>query len=262
MNFSAILGIMAAFAVFFGAIFSATNNVNIFINGHAFLIVVGGTVAAALISFPISQLWRIQKVVFRKVIGKYGASSYVIIHEIVKLAEWHREDPNLVRDKLNSVSYPFLREAMALYLDGGVPAEKIDSILKKRAEVIFLKYESEAHLFRSISRFPPAFGLLGAVMGMITLLQGLGSPDSFKQIGPAMAMAMVATMYGIAIANLVLIPLAENLSKLNKEEFLNRSIVIDGVKLIRSGDHPLIVEESLNSYLPPGERQEKKAKAA
>jgi chemotaxis protein MotA len=99
-------------------------------------------------------------------------------------------------------------------------------------------------------------------MGMITLLQGLGSPDSFKQIGPSMGMAMVATMYGIAVANLVLIPLGENLSKLNKKEFLNRNIVIDGIKLLRSEEHPLVVEETLNSYLLPGERSETQVTAA
>lgn len=254
MNFSALLGIVCAFAVFFGSIFSSTNNVNIFINGHAFLIVIGGTLSASLISFPISQLWRIQKIVFRKVIGRYGATPQVLITEIVKLAEIQRDDPEQLKQVLNRIQYPFLKEALSLYLEGGVAPEKIDNLLRKRAEVIYLKYEDEAHIFRSMSRFPPAFGLLGAVMGMISLLQGLGSPDSFKQIGPAMAMAMVATLYGIAVANLVLIPLGENLSKLNKEEFLNRSLVIDGIKLIREGEHPFIVEETLKSYLLPADR--------
>ena len=99
-------------------------------------------------------------------------------------------------------------------------------------------------------------------MGMVSLMQGLGSPDSFRQIGPSMAMALVATLYGIGFANFVFIPLGENLSKLNKEDFLNRSIVIDGVRLIREKEHPMIVEENLKSYLLPGNRPQPKDKAA
>jgi chemotaxis protein MotA len=262
MNFSFILGVFVAFGVFLGAIFTATNNTSVFLNGHAFLIVIGGTVAAALISFPIGDLLKIQVIIFRKMVGKYGVSPQDLIVEIVKLATGQKDDSNYLKDNASRIEYPFLREAVLLLVDGGLGADKMDSLLKKRAEVIFLKYEGEAQIFRSIARFPPAFGLLGAVIGMITLLQGLGSPDSFKQIGPAMAMAMVATMYGIAIANFVLLPIAENLSKLNKEEFINRNIVIDGIKLLREQDHPLLVEESLNSYLMPSERSKANKRSA
>lgn len=258
MNISFLLGVIAAFSVFLGAIFSATNNTSVFVNGHAFLIVIGGTFAAALISFPIGELYKIQVIIFRKMIGKYGIKTSELIYDIVKLAEGHKDDPLFLKDNLNKIKYPFLQEGVGLLVEGGIRADKMDSLLKKRAEVIFLKYESEAQIFRSISKFPPAFGLLGAVIGMITLLQGLGSPDSFKQIGPAMAMAMVATMYGIALANFVFIPLGENLSKLNKEEFLNRSIVIDGIKLLREHEHPFMVEESLKSYMLPTERNKLK----
>lgn len=258
MNFSSILGMVFAFAVFFGSLLTASSNIKIFFNGHAFLIVAGGTLAAAMISFPIAHIWRIQKIVFRKVVGKTGAKTQDLISEVIKLSIGLKDDPQFLKNNIEQIEYPFLKEGVGLLIDGGISAEKMDNLLKKRAEVIFIKYESEAHLFKSISRFPPAFGLLGAVIGMITLLQGLGSPDSFKQIGPAMAMAMVATMYGIAIANLVLIPIGENLSKLNKEEFLNRSIVIDGIRLLREREHPLMVEESLNSYLLPSERSQEK----
>lgn len=261
MNISFILGIITAFVVFVGAMFTATNNTSVFFNLHALLIVIGGTLAAALISFPIGELFKIQMVILRKMVGKYGTGSDELIADIVALAAGYKDDPMFLKDNVERIKYAFLREGIRLLTEGGIAPEKMDSLLKKRAEVIFLKYESEAQIFRSIAKFPPAFGLLGAVIGMITLLQGLGSPDSFKQIGPAMAMAMVATMYGIAIANFVFIPLGENLSKLNKEEYLNRSIVIDGIKLLREQEHPYLVEESLKSYLLPGERDKAKRAA-
>jgi chemotaxis protein MotA len=110
--------------------------------------------------------------------------------------------------------------------------------------------------------FPPAFGLLGTTLGMIALLQNIGSPDSFKLIGPAMAIGLVATLYGIAVANLVFIPMGENLSKLNKEDQVSRKIVLTGVKLLRAKEHPVIVEEFLKSYLLPSERLSSVKKAS
>ena len=109
-------------------------------------------------------------------------------------------------------------------------------------------------MFNTLAKFPPAFGLLGAVVGMIALMQSLGGADAIKGVGPAMAVALVATMYGIAFANFILIPLGENLAKHNRTDKTVRSMVIDGIKLIRLKKHPLLVEENIKSYLLPSER--------
>ncbi len=260
MNISVLIGIITAILVFVGGAFTTTDNWKIFFDIHAFLIVLGGTMAATFISFPISQLVKIAKVFFNKVIGRNQAPHIQVINEIVKLAAGQRESKDYLAQNLNSIATPFLREAVELELEGGIPAYKIDAILKKRAEVHFIRYEDEAHVFKTMARFPPAFGLLGAVLGMIALMSGLGSPDSFKTIGPAMALAMVATLYGIALANFVFVPVGENLAKLSKEDHLMRNIVIDAIKLLREKEHPLIVEEYLKSYLLSTERNQLSSK--
>ena len=262
MNFSFLLGIITAFAVFFGGLESSSNNANIFYNVHALLIVIGGTIAASLISFPLGHQWKILGVVIKSLFRGQGPNPRKLIGDLVELASINREDPEALKGQLTLIQMPFLKEALGLYLDSAVPPEKIESVLRKRAEVNFLQQESDAGVLRSIARFPPAFGLLGAVMGMITLLRSLGAPDSFKQIGPAMAMAMVATMYGIAIANFILLPISAYLSKMAQEEFLRRSLIIDALKLIQTGEHPLVVEENLKSYLQLGETVIKKVSAA
>jgi chemotaxis protein MotA len=96
---------------------------------------------------------------------------------------------------------------------------------------------------------------MGTTLGMIALLNGLGSAEAFKNLGPAMAVGLVATFYGIAIANLILVPMSENLSKLNKEDEIVRDIVIQGIKLLRNRSHPIVVEEYLKSFLLPNERR-------
>jgi chemotaxis protein MotA len=255
MNISVALGILVGIVVVIGGIFTSTDNWKIFLDIHALLVVVGGTLAATLISFPISQLMKVGKIFWRKVLSRNNAPHIQVIDEIVLLAAGHVRSDDFLQNNLESIKTPFLREAIELQLEGGIPPHKIDSILKKRAEVHFVRYEDEAHIFKTIARFPPAFGLLGAVLGMIALMSGLGSPDSFKTIGPAMAMAMVATMYGIAIANFIFVPLGENLAKLSKEDHLMRSIVLDAIKLLREKEHPVVVEEYLKSYLLSTERQ-------
>lgn len=255
MNISFLSGLFIALVVFIGAIISSTSTAKVFFNIHAFFIVIGGTLASSLISFPLSHLLDTSKVLFKKVMGRTGVTAIDLVREFVRLSEGYRNDPQFIANNAKTLNYPFLQEALELLVEGGVSLEEMESILNTRAEVIFLEHEEEAHTFKSMARFPPAFGLLGAVMGMISLMQGLGSPDSFKQIGPAMAMAMVATLYGIALANFVFIPISENLLKLNKSDLLKRNIVIDGIKLLYLKKHPVIVDETLKCYLKPRDRK-------
>ncbi|HPI40700.1 MAG TPA: MotA/TolQ/ExbB proton channel family protein [Pseudobdellovibrionaceae bacterium] len=156
---------------------------------------------------------------------------------------------------------PFLKEAVELLTDGGIDPQDLDKILAKRASVIHHLHEEDADIFKTLSKFPPAFGLLGAVIGMISLMSGLGGADAFQKVGPSMAVALVATMYGIAVANFFFLPLGENLARVNRLNTIIRNMVLDGIKLIRAKKHPLVVEESLKSYLLPSERKNNKKAA-
>jgi chemotaxis protein MotA len=254
MNISSIIGLVAAFAVFITAAVTSTPHYMIFLNGHAFLIVVGGTFSAAVLSFPMGQIVKIFKVFVSKILGKQFITPQSAIAEIVALAEGVRRDEQYLSKTVESIKIPFLKEAVHMFVDGGLTEEEMDQILLKRADVHFHRYEDEAGIFRTIARFPPAFGLLGAVLGMIALMQGLGAPDSFKMIGPSMALAMVATLYGIGIANFFFVPIGENLTKLNKQDQMVRQLIVEGVSLLRKRKHPLVVEEYLKSYLLPSER--------
>jgi chemotaxis protein MotA len=255
MNMSSIFGIIAALVVFSVALFTSTSSYGIFLDVHAILIVLGGTAAAALISFPLKTFVTLTKVFAKRVLGKYSNAHEKVIHEIVDLAGGYRDNPNYLNDKVETIQTPFLKEGVQMLLAGGMTPEKMDRIMRKRALTHYKRHEEEAGIFKIIAKFPPAFGLLGTTLGMIGLLQSLGSPDSFKKLGPAMAIGLVATLYGIATANLVLIPIGENLTKLNKEDEILREMVIDGLKLIRAKEHPSIVEEELKSYLLPSERE-------
>lgn len=263
MKSSMTYGLLIALGVIFFGITGSGSNYSIFFNEHAAIIVCGGTLAAALICFPAKLLFKVTKVFLTRFSGK-GASPHIkVVEEIISLAKGQYNDPSFLPNSIPTIKNPFLKEVVQLQLDGGMPNSKIDVIVRKRAEVHLVRYEADSHVFKTLARFPPAFGLLGAVLGMVALMSNLGSPDSFKSVGPALAVSLVATLYGIALANFVFVPLGENLGKLSKEDHLMRNIVIDGIKLLRDKEHPLVVEEYLQSYLLSSERKllvkEKKA---
>jgi chemotaxis protein MotA len=123
-------------------------------------------------------------------------------------------------------------------------------------------YQSEAKIFRTMSKFPPAFGLMGTTMGMIALLQSLGDANAKDMIGPSMAIALVATLYGLVLTNFVFIPIAENLTKQTQEDLIARSIVVEGVMLINADKPTRYVEEKAKSFLLPSQRKDTPKKAA
>ena len=128
------------------------------------------------------------------------------------------------------------------------------SLLETRVETHFERYMVEADIFRAISKFPPAFGLMGTTLGMIALLQALGRSDAKNLIGPSMAIALVATLYGIVLSNFVFIPIAENLTQQTREDLIARRIVVEGIMLIAADKPTQFVEEKVKSFLLPSER--------
>lgn len=253
MNFSALVGLLLAVSVFVGAAATATQNRKIFLDSHAFLIVIGGTVAVSLLSFSGSKLVALLRIFFRRVLGQ-NDEVRVALKEIVEISKAYRDNEKSLKELTPKVKTHFLREGLELMMEGGMDPSELESILKKRAFTIHHRHEEDAEIFKTLSKFPPAFGLMGAVIGMIAMMQNMGGADAMATVGPSLAVALVATLYGIALANFIFLPLGENLAKANRTDTMIRQMVIDGIRLIRQKKHPLVVEETIRSYLLPGER--------
>ncbi len=254
MNFSSVVGVVAALGVFIMGVFTSTENTSVFLNHHGILVVVGGTAAASLICFPGSLLFALVKVCLRKVLGKYTEATHIVIKECVELARGYRNDSGHLASQVKTIKTHFLKDCIELIVQGGVSDEALEAIMEKRAETHSTRYEEEAEIFKTLAKFPPAFGLMATTLGMISLLQTIGSPDSFKLIGPSMAIGLVGTLYGLVLANFVFIPIGEHLTKSNRDDETMRKMIMDGVRLIKRKEHPLIVQETLVSYLLPRER--------
>ncbi|MBS1962760.1 MAG: MotA/TolQ/ExbB proton channel family protein [Bdellovibrionales bacterium] len=259
MNPSSLFGLLVGLGVMYGAMTATTDNLGFFLDFHGILIVIGGTFAATSISFPLSKIFALTKVFVNRVLGRNAVDYQGAISQLLELNRKAAMGLPTLKEAANAISHPFLKEAVTLVAGGVLTDKEIRSTLEQRIKTIEGRYLLEANMFRTIGRFPPAFGLLATTLGMIGVLQKIGQPNSQSLIGPAMSVGLIGTLYGIALANLVFLPIAENLTERTREEMNLRRIMMEGAVMLKSQVNPVAMREGLNSFLLPGERVLKKA---
>lgn len=256
MNIGTLIGFLVASTVFVASVVMSFRNVGVIVDVHAGLIVIGGTVAVALVCFPLSQITALFKVFLKRILGRNRRDYEAIIKELVQLSEARRKGVKAFEATIPKVQDPFLKDAagMLFWAQSEISAEELRDLLETRINTHYKLYMNEAKIFRTMAKFPPAFGLMGTTMGMIALLQSLGGADAKNMIGPSMAIALVATLYGLVLTNFVFIPIAENLTKQTQEDLMARSMVVEGMMLIHADKPTRYVEEKVKSFLLPKQR--------
>ena len=264
MNVGTLIGFFFAFTVFVVSIIMSLRNPGVIVDLHAAMIVIGGTVAVAFICFPLNQIGGLLKVFFKRLLGKSRRDYNVLIAELVTLSNAKRKGRKAFESATTLIQDPFLKDAasMLFWAQSEINEHELRDLLETRQATHYKLYTDEAKIFRTMAKFPPAFGLMGTTMGMIALLQSLGSPDAKNMIGPAMAIALVATLYGLVLTNFVFIPIAENLTKQTQEDLMARSIVVEGIMLINADKSTRYVQEKVESFLLPKQRKDSFNKAA
>lgn len=249
MDIATIIGLITGSGLLLWAIMGKTD-ISAFIDPGSVAIVFGGSLAAALISFPIRNLIGIASVVKNCFFNRSGDPSS-LISEMVRYAEVARRDGILALENVaGDIKDPFLVSGIQMAVDGTDP-DLIEQVMLNDLEAVEQRHAEGKALFDNIGRFAPAFGMIGTLIGLVIMLGNMDDPSS---IGPAMAVALLTTMYGAVLANLVALPLAEKLALRSRSEILLRMIVIKGVMAIQSGDNPRIVEQKLKTFLPARKR--------
>jgi chemotaxis protein MotA len=192
------------------------------------------------------------------VLGRNRVHFQKIIAQLLELNKKAAGGVTALNEVLPTIKHEFLKEAVSLVISGILTESEVRKTLEQRVKTIEQKYLQEANMFRTIGRFPPAFGLLATTLGMIGLLQKIGQPDSQKLIGPAMSVGLIGTLYGIALTNLIFIPIAENLTERTHDEITLRKMIIEGVLLLKSQVNSVTMRERMNSYVLPKHRIVKK----
>ena len=247
MDLATIIGLVLAWGAFFGSIVMEGGELKAMINPSAALLVFGGTLGATMISFPLSAVIGLAGVVKNAFLGKKEDMGE-IIRRLVSFAEKARREGLLaLEDEVQGVDDPFLKKGIQLAIDGTDP-ELVREIMQTDIEFLGSRHHDGANFFATMGGFAPTLGVIGTVAGLVHMLANLSDPGS---MGPSIAAAFIATLYGVSSANLIFLPLSNKLKATSHEEVLAREIVTEGILSIQAGDNPRIVEEKLKAFLSP-----------
>jgi len=258
LDVATVLGILVAFgAVALSAAIGGVDLSIFYTRYESFLLVLGGTIGATLISFPL-------KVFVRGMLGGlrivFTAAEYYereVIAVLVAFADKARRQGLLALEpEVAELEDAFLRRGIQLVIDGR-DTELVRKILETEAIFVHERNSKSEAIFLTLGGYSPTLGIIGTVLGLIAMLKGLGiaaGPGTqalTSSIGTATAQAFIATFFGILLANLLWLPIASKIKERNKQLLVLREIMIEGILSIQAGDNPGLLEEKLNAFLDP-----------
>lgn len=250
MDLSTIVGIVAAFGLMIMAIMSGSG-ITIFIDFAALIVVSGGTVGATLVHYPFKEVSRAFGVLKKAFFHKEEKPSDTI-DALIRYSNKARKEGILsLQSVIPEIKDPFFIKGVQMAVDGQEP-EAMKEMLDREIEYIIERHEEGAEIFVAMGTYAPAMGMIGTLIGLVQMLANMEDPQS---IGPAMAVALLTTLYGAMIANLVAIPIADKLELRSKEERMIKSLVVDGINAMQAGYNPRVVKELLVTYLPNNQRE-------
>ncbi len=244
MDFATILGLLAGATVVAIAILLG-GSVSSFINVPSILIVLAGGFAATLIRFPLGGIARAVVTGAKVSFTDKMVQPREVIIEITRMAELARQKGAIALESAE-VSEPNLAKG-AQYIADGYDAIFIRDAMELARDQYLTRLSEGQRVFKALGDAAPAFGMIGTLVGLVQMLTNMDDPS---KIGPAMAVALLTTLYGAVIANVVCLPIADKLSaKLDLEEII-QTLIIDGILAVRAGTSPAVIRERLVAYLP------------
>lgn len=247
MDLATLLGLLGALGAIAGAIASG-GSFGIFVNGPGMLIVVGGTLAVVLMKFPLSATLGSFKVAAKVFFHKSDSPSKLITQS-VEMANVARKEGLLGLEQIE-IENEFLKKGIQLVVDGH-EVQLVQRMLDKDIDLTIERHEEGQAIFQSIGSVAPAMGMIGTLIGLVQMMSNMDDP---KAIGPAMAVALLTTLYGAVIANAIALPIADKLAIRSKEEGTTKSLILEIVSSIQEGLNPRVMKGLLDTYLPEHQR--------
>ncbi len=247
MDLATLIGLVGAFltvgvAIVMGGVPTA------FVNAPSMVIVLVGTILVTLMKFSLSQFLSATKVAMKAFLSKVPESE-ALIAKSVELANSARSSGLLALEEAE-IPDDFMKSAVNLVVDGHDP-EVVKGILSKDMDLAVKRHKDGQAIFKAIADVGPAMGMIGTLIGLVQMLTVMDDP---KSIGPAMAVALLTTLYGAILANMFAQPIADKLAMRSTEEKLAKSLIIDAVMGIQEGQNPRVIEDMLKNYLPKSRR--------
>ncbi len=241
---SYVLGVIAGFIAIQLSLVFLDQSYNLYFDDVALTMVIGGTLAVGLVSAP----WQHREYFFKVLFGVLFGIQKSQKKQIFEALQFIRNPNSFIKKSPKNI-------AEELYIDGGelihlnFSTEDIQAILSERLHQLVAKRHQIAEFFHNLSKYPPAFGLVGTVLGLVNLMRAISEGLDPSQTGTKMALALVATLYGLLMANFIVAPIGEAFSKqVEKERFLGE-IALQAIVLAADKESLLKSQEMLNSYI-------------
>ncbi len=255
MDLATLIGLLAALGVIIGSI-AMGGDFGQFINMPSLVVVIGGTIGATLMKFPLSNFLGAFKIAMKAFFSKPD-SPQELIDEAMELAAIARKSGLLALEG-QEIKNQFLSQGIQLCIDGH-DAAFVKRMLSKDVNLTIERHETGQNIFKAIGEMAPAMGMIGTLIGLVQMLANMSDP---KSIGPAMAVALLTTLYGAVIANAFALPVADKLSFRSIEERTNKNLILETITGIQEGLNPRVLESLLKTYLPGSQRGDSEEQAA
>ncbi|MDJ0793435.1 MAG: flagellar motor protein PomA [Woeseiaceae bacterium] len=249
MDLATLIGLIGAFGIVMTSIMLG-GSAGTFVNTPSLLVVLGGTVLVTMMKFSLGKFLGAAGIAVKAFLYK-PSNPEDLISESVELAKAARQGGLLaLEDK--EISDDFMKTGLGLLIDGH-PADTVKAMLQKDLNQTLQRHNDGQDIFKAIGDVGPAMGMIGTLIGLVQMLSNMDDP---KQIGPAMAVALLTTLYGAILANMFALPIADKLAVRSAEEHTSKNLIIDALLAIQSGQNPRIISSMLEAYLPRSQRSE------
>ena len=266
MDFGTAIGLLSGIAIIVVGVLRGGGDLYWFFNGNSILIVLGGTLAATLVNYPLKNVLGLFKV-FKNVFIADNHDYLGTITELVEKGEKARKNGVLsLEADLPTIEDHFLKSGIELAINERDPG-RLRNYLNLEMNNIQQRHGMGQEIFFYMGAYAPAFGMLGTVMGLIVMMNnfgGSGEVDSmnfdvaqkFVELLGGMGLALITTFYGVLLANLLFLPIGGKLTRKSQEEIMLKNIVVEGIISIHAKEHPILMREKLMTFVPRSIRQD------
>ncbi len=252
---STLLGLLGGLFILAVAALFSHQHLGVLFNLPGLLMVLGGTLAATLVSRPVEDVVRVAKSL-RTLLQDHEVNADTQIEQLLETAHWYRNgNLQAAEQTLEQIRDPLLRSGAQMVIDRE-PLDEIIKVMQWRVAGARSREQSDAQILRTMASFAPAFGMLGTLFGLTQILGNLGHAG-LGQIGTGMSFALVTTLYGIVLANMIFKPLAIKMDRCAQQRAIIMNVILEGIVLLHGRRHPFIIRDTLSACMvqQPGTSQ-------
>lgn len=248
MDIASLLGFIIGIGIIMAAILVG-GDIMMFVDVPSLLIVFGGTFGVSLMRIPLSDFLRSFGVLAKAFLNKRDDPN-ALIEEGVRLSDIARKNGLLALEG-ETITNEFLKKGISLCVDGHDPAF-VKRMLEQEISQMVTRNEVGQDMWKGVGDLAPAMGMIGTLVGLVQMLANMSDPAA---IGPAMAVALLTTLYGAMVANCFALPMVDKLAKVLLYEKTNRELILETISGIQEGMNPKVLEALLNSYISDKKRK-------